>query len=67
MEALILSGQPEKGGLSGKVVNVGIAANPATGKIPVLGSGWRTQDEKLRCYIDVKVRLGDAAKGDKKP
>jgi HlyD family secretion protein len=42
--------------LKGQVVNVGIAADRQTGKIPVLVR-VKNPETRLRCYIDVKVRF----------
>ncbi len=42
--------------LKGQVVNVGIAADRQTGKIPVLVR-INNPDTRLRCYIEVKVRF----------
>jgi HlyD family secretion protein len=46
--------------MKGQVVNVGIAADRQTGKIPVLVR-LKNPDTRLRCYIDVKVRFSTAA------
>jgi multidrug resistance efflux pump len=46
--------------MKGQVVNVGIAADRQTGKIPVLVR-VRNPDTRLRCYIDVKVRFSTTA------
>jgi multidrug resistance efflux pump len=46
--------------LKGQVVNVGIAADRQTGKIPVLVR-LKNPDNRLRCYIDVKVRFPTTA------
>ena len=51
--------------LTGKAVNIGIAADRVTGKIPVL-IRVENANEKLRCYIEVKVRFGTPAKRDEK-
>jgi RND family efflux transporter MFP subunit len=42
--------------LTGTIVNIGIAADPKTGLVPVL---LRVDNKagKLRCYVDVKVRF----------
>ena len=42
---------------AGRVVFVGIAADPATGKVPVRVR-VANPEGRLRCYIDVKVRFG---------
>jgi cobalt-zinc-cadmium efflux system membrane fusion protein len=42
--------------LVGKVVTIGIAAEPKTGLVPVLVR-LDNKAGKLRCYVDVKVRL----------
>jgi multidrug resistance efflux pump len=65
MDAQILPLDRASGGLSGKVVNVGIAADRTTGNVPVLVRVENT-DEKLRCYIDVKVRFGSSARDNRK-
>ncbi len=46
--------------LKGQVANVGIAADRQTGKIPVLVR-LKNPDNRLRCYIDVKVRFTTTA------
>jgi len=46
--------------LKGQVAVVGIAADRATGKIPVLVR-LKNPDNRLRCYIDVKVRFATPA------
>jgi multidrug efflux pump subunit AcrA (membrane-fusion protein) len=52
-------------GLTGKVVNIGIAADRTTGNVPVLVR-VENPDEKLRCYIQVVVRFDSQAKGAEK-
>jgi multidrug resistance efflux pump len=42
--------------MAGKVTSIGVAAERTTGLIPVLIRVENT-DEKLRCYVDVKVRF----------
>ena len=42
--------------LPGKVAVVGIAADPASGRVPVVVR-LANPDERLRCYVDVKVRF----------
>jgi multidrug resistance efflux pump len=44
------------GGLTGKIAVVGIAADPKTGRIPVLVR-LDNPEGRLRCYVDVKVRF----------
>ncbi|HMF14794.1 MAG TPA: efflux RND transporter periplasmic adaptor subunit [Gemmataceae bacterium] len=44
------------GGLSGKIAFVGIAADPKTGRIPVLVR-LDNPEGRLRCYVDVEVRF----------
>jgi HlyD family secretion protein len=46
--------------MKGQVVNVGIAADRQTGKIPVLVR-VKNPDTRLRSYIDVKVRFSTTA------
>jgi HlyD family secretion protein len=42
--------------LRGKIVLVGIAADPSTGRVPVLVR-LANRDGRLRCHVEVKVRL----------
>jgi multidrug efflux pump subunit AcrA (membrane-fusion protein) len=44
------------GGSSGKIAFIGIAADPKTGRIPVLVR-LDNPEGRLRCYVDVKVRF----------
>lgn len=46
--------------LKGEVAVVGIAADRQTGKVPVLVR-LKNPDNRLRCYIDVKVRIATTA------
>ncbi len=41
----------------GHVVSISLAADPATGRVPVLVR-IDNPEEKLRCYVNVRVRLG---------
>jgi multidrug resistance efflux pump len=43
---------------SGRVVNVSLAADPRSGRIPVLVRVSNPQ-ERLRCYVEVRVRFGN--------
>jgi multidrug resistance efflux pump len=52
-------------GLKGQVACVGIAADRQTGKIPVLVR-LKNADNRLRCYIDVKVRFATTAAAEQK-
>src|SRR5262249_14383573 len=40
----------------GKVVYIGLAADPKSGRVPVLAR-LDNPDSRLRCYVDVKVRF----------
>ncbi|HMF13395.1 MAG TPA: efflux RND transporter periplasmic adaptor subunit, partial [Gemmataceae bacterium] len=44
------------GGMSGKIASVAIAADPKTGRVPVLVR-LDNPEMRLRCYVDVKVRF----------
>jgi multidrug resistance efflux pump len=44
----------------GQVAFISLAADPATGRVPVLVR-VENPEEKLRCYINVRVRLGQSA------
>jgi HlyD family secretion protein len=44
------------GGLSGKIAFIGIAADPKSGRIPVLVR-LDNPEGRLRCYVEVKVRF----------
>ncbi len=63
-EALVLPSGKANGGLTGKVVNIGIAADRVTGHIPVL-IRVENVEERLRCYISVKVRFDTTTVSDK--
>ena len=43
----------------GHVTSISLAADPATGRVPVLVR-IENPEEKLRCYINVRVRLGQS-------
>jgi multidrug resistance efflux pump len=45
---------------TGKVAFIGLAADPASGRIPVLVR-VENPEEKLRCYVNVRVRLGNSS------
>jgi multidrug resistance efflux pump len=47
----------DREGLPGQVVMVGIAADPQTGKVPVLVR-LKNGEKRLRCNVEVKVRFG---------
>jgi RND family efflux transporter MFP subunit len=50
--------------MSAQVVNVGIAGDPQTGKVPVL-LRVDNRSGKLRCYVEVKVRFTNDRQGAK--
>jgi multidrug resistance efflux pump len=52
---VLLDGSPEDV-LAGNVIVVGIAADPQTGRVPVLVRVTNAHN-RLRCYVDIKVRL----------
>ena len=51
-------GEHDRHRVAGEVVNIAVAADPQTGRVPVLVR-VPNRDGRLRCYLDVKVRLGE--------
>jgi multidrug resistance efflux pump len=56
---VVMEGRPDQR-WAGQVVFIGLAADPKTGRIPVRVR-IDNAEERLRCYVDVKVRFGNGS------